>query len=203
MIDAAERSAMRETLKRGYYPPHEEVLALLDELETARSEGQCQYDENVSQIVRYAALEAELENTAALHRELVKICGAGDSLDGGMLQDMLVKYGVIVLTTVEKPCSAWCNCDHNDAVFPTTCYRLAVPQLEHVRAVEKAKDTEIARLREALMPFAEYAAWVSENHPGWDHDDFSVGLPDGMFSGSDADRLGPYRRARAALKAVL
>ena len=37
MIDAAERSAMRETLKRGYHPPHEEVLALLNELEAARA----------------------------------------------------------------------------------------------------------------------------------------------------------------------
>jgi len=59
-----------------------------------------------------------------LHRELAQVCWEGGSLDGGELQDLLVKHGVLVETTVEKPCSEWCNCQHNDAVFPTTCYRL-------------------------------------------------------------------------------
>ena len=37
---------------------------------------------------------------------------------------LLVKHGVLVEATVEKPCSEYCNCEYYDAVFPTTCYRL-------------------------------------------------------------------------------
>jgi hypothetical protein len=59
---------------------------------------------------------------------------------------------------------------------------------------------EIRRLREVLKPFANYAAWVAEHHPGWDHDDFSVGLPDGFFAKTGADKLGAFRAALCALK---
>ena len=72
------------------------------------------------------ALRARVAQLEAAHRELAKICWEGGSLDGGELQDILVKHGVLVETIVEKPCSEWCNCEDNDAVFPTTCYRFAL-----------------------------------------------------------------------------
>lgn len=37
---------------------------------------------------------------------------------------------------------------------------------------------EIEQLREALKPFAVYAAGIAEDHPGWDHDNFDFQLPD-------------------------
>ena len=80
-------------------------------------------------------LRARVAKLEAAHRELAKICwewlahASGGSLEGGELQDILVKHGVLVKTIVEKPCSEWCNCEDNDAVFPTTCYRLS-PQME-------------------------------------------------------------------------
>src|SRR5580700_9886781 len=40
----------------------------------------------------------------------------------------------------------------------------------------------LAEAEEGMEPFAEYAAWVAEHHPGWDHDAFEVGIPDGMFA---------------------
>ena len=70
------------------------------------------------------ALRARVATLEALHRELAQICWEGGSLDGGELQDMLIKHDILVEVMVEKPCSERCNCEDNDAVFPTTCYRL-------------------------------------------------------------------------------
>ena len=50
---------------------------------------------------------------------------------------------------------------------------------------------EIERLRAALEPFAAFAEYVAKNHPGWDHDEFTVGR--GLT-------LEPFRAAHAALK---
>lgn len=51
-------------------------------------------------------------------------------------------------------------------------------------------ETENARLREALEPFAAIAEDVAINHPGWDHDEFQI---------SRGMSFAPFRRARAAL----
>ena len=72
--------------------------------------------------------------------ELAQVCWEGGTLDGGTLQDILVKNGVLVEAIAEKPCSQWCNCKHNDAVFPTTCYRLAAPPAPAIDDGTKEQD---------------------------------------------------------------
>ena len=56
--------------------------------------------EAAGQIAELRARVAQLE---VVHRELAQICWEGGSLDGGELQDLLVKHGVLVEATVEKP----------------------------------------------------------------------------------------------------
>ena len=81
--------------------------------------------------------------------------------------------------------------------------KLEPPQYGRVTVSFADRDAILAHIKAleaALIPFAKYAAWVAANHTGWDHDDFSVGLPDGIFANSGADVLGPFRRARALLE---
>jgi hypothetical protein len=79
---------------------------------------------SVGVVTELLVLRARVAQLEVVHRELAQICWEGGSLDGGKLQDLLVKHGVLVEATVEKPCSEYCNCEYYDAVFPTTCYRL-------------------------------------------------------------------------------
>jgi hypothetical protein len=83
------------------------------------------------------------------------------------------------------------------AEFETRLRKNALAKMSTLDTVAIIADWR--RRGDALRPFAKYAAWVSENHPGWDHDDFCVTLRDGKFSGMEANRLGAYRRARAVI----
>ena len=58
-------------------------------------------------------------------------------------------------------------------------------------ATISALEAENKRLREALEPFARFAEFVAENHPGWDHDEFDIGP---LFVGLVT--MGNFRRAR-------
>ena len=49
-----------------FHPP--KVLAILDELEKAQADGQRQYEHNVEQIAKFAAVEAERDSARALLR---------------------------------------------------------------------------------------------------------------------------------------
>ena len=71
-IDADEIARLRANLDKGFRPTRRESLALLDELEKARTEGQRQYDHNVGQIAKFAAVEAERDRLAVLLRESKK-----------------------------------------------------------------------------------------------------------------------------------
>jgi hypothetical protein len=54
--------------------------------------------------------------------------------------------------------------------------------------------TDIAdKLAKALEPFVDYAQMVAKDHPGWNHDWFTLGLPDSDMT------MAPFRNARAAL----
>jgi len=68
-IDAAEISRLRDYVKNGGRLHGDKAISLLDELEKARGESQRQYDYNVGQIAKYAALEAELEKARELNEK--------------------------------------------------------------------------------------------------------------------------------------
>jgi hypothetical protein len=53
-----------------------------------------------------------------------------------------------------------------------------------------------------LEPFAKYADAVAKDHPGWDHDGFSIGLPDALAYPEVDGTLRPFRRARTALATI-
>ncbi|AYO85380.1 hypothetical protein [Methylobacterium brachiatum] len=48
---------------------------------------------------------------------------------------------------------------------------------------------------EALKPFADYAERIATAHPGWDHDQFEIGLSVGACTLT----FKPFRRARAVI----
>lgn len=50
--------------------------------------------------------------------------------------------------------------------------------------------------REALKPFAEFAAFIAEKRPGWDHDDFPIITMDAL---AGCMHMFAFRRARQAL----
>lgn len=70
------------------------------------------------------------ENMANFIRELFDEfypdCG---DIDGGTLQDMAEKHGIIIPETVYKPCEEECNCaqvcSDSDFAKGISCYRLA------------------------------------------------------------------------------
>jgi hypothetical protein len=63
--------------------------------------------------------------------------------------------------------------------------------------LKRARDAEaeVAKLKEAAVPFVEFAEFVAADHPGWDHDAFSIDLPGGyLFS------MKPFRALRVAVE---
>lgn len=56
---------------------------------------------------------------------------------------------------------------------------------------------EIQRLREALKPFADFAEHCANEHPGWDHDGFTVDVR--LTESCGFPKMDAFRRARAAL----
>ncbi len=77
-------------------------------------------------------------------------------------------------------------------VGPTTPDRLAEFLLREGGEAAKLAD-EILRLRTALAPFADFAARIAKEHPGWDHDSFWLG-------DSCPLTMAPFRTALAVLK---
>jgi hypothetical protein len=61
----------------------------------------------------------------ALVAELAQVCWDGGSLDGGELQEMLVKAGVLTDVIADEPCGPNCRCHAYDVTPPWICYRLA------------------------------------------------------------------------------
>lgn len=63
-----------------------------------------------------------------------------------------------------------------------------------IAQVELSKTkTEIERLRVALKPFVEFAAFVEKEHPGWYHPTFYWNV------GKHEMTMAPFIKARAAL----
>lgn len=46
--------------------------------------------------------------------------------------------------------------------------------MENEALITRDQAYEIERLRAALKPFADFAEFVAANHPGWDHDHFTI-----------------------------
>ena len=72
-IDDAEIARLRTDAEMERYANSDVILRLLDELEKARADGQRQYEHNVEQIAKFAAVEAERDSARALLRDLVKL----------------------------------------------------------------------------------------------------------------------------------
>lgn len=58
-----------------------------------------------------------------LVRDLVKMC-EDSFIDGGDIQELLIKNGCIELKTINEPCGEECLCSEVGCTFPTLCYRL-------------------------------------------------------------------------------
>lgn len=63
-----------------------------------------------------------------------------------------------------------------DAYFVAAA-RSAVPALIAECRALRAENARLVACENALRPFADYAARIVKDHPGWDHDGFSFQLP--------------------------
>ena len=64
----------------------------------------------------------------SLVRDLTEMCWSDAFIDGGDIQELLVKHGCIEMVTVDAPCSEVCLCAEVSD-FPTQCYKI-VPELK-------------------------------------------------------------------------
>lgn len=47
----------------------------------------------------------------------------GVAFDGGDIQEIAVKHGLLEETTMNEPCEQWCQCYQMEATFPVQCFR--------------------------------------------------------------------------------
>ncbi len=82
----------------------------------------------------------------------------------------------------------------NEQPWTTAHFALELSRAHKAAAARIAElEAERDRLKAALRPFADYADLATREHPGWDHDEFKVPVPDFVF------RMAVFRAARAAL----
>lgn len=119
---APTRESLRERIARairmaqdGEFSPHGDVVTY-GEMADAAPPALAPSPEDVAQVRGLIAFVKDV--FAKVHD--------GHDLDGGEIQDLGVKHGLLQEVVVTKPCGDMCNCD--DATdFPTTCYRLNLP----------------------------------------------------------------------------
>lgn len=69
----------------------------------------------------YAAMKAENDTLRAFANEMVSSAFEGGSFDGGDIQDIAVKHGLLRIEQPEEECGEVCAC--REYGFPTECYR--------------------------------------------------------------------------------
>lgn len=107
------------------------LIARVEELEEKAQPAPTQ-DELVDSITM---LRAEAERLRAFANEIVSGAFEGGSFDGGDIQNMGVKHGLLRIEHREDECGEVCAC--REYGFPTECYR----KTELLRAVMTAKET--------------------------------------------------------------
>lgn len=65
-----------------------------------------------------------MSDVKGLVSAVARLCWRDGFIDGGDLQELLVKYGCITLEVINEPCSEECVCADCGCDFPTKCYRL-------------------------------------------------------------------------------
>lgn len=78
------------------------------------------------------AMPGEFESLRAFARELIQGAFEGGGFDGGDVQDIAVKHGLLVPVTATEPCGESCRCVEYDE-FPQTCYRMTPPSAPPMR----------------------------------------------------------------------
>lgn len=90
---------------------------------------------NMDLLAERTMLRAEAERLRAFANEIVSCAFEGGSFDGGDIQNMGVKHGLLRIEQRENECDEVCAC--REYGFPTECYR----KTELLRAVMTAKET--------------------------------------------------------------
>lgn len=90
--------------------------------------------------------KAEIERLRAFSADIMGAWPDG-GIDGGDLQDIAVKNGLLITETRIKPCGVDCQCAYYG--FPTTCYRrvdwLVKPNAQAVRRGAAGDESEPAQ----------------------------------------------------------
>ena len=73
-----------------------------------------------------------MSNIKSLVSDLTSMCWNDGFIDGGDIQELLVKHGFIELVTIDAPCGEACICAEVGSEFPTKCYRIK-PEFRETR----------------------------------------------------------------------
>ena|SRR3990167_6127047 len=83
----------------------------------------------------FERLKGEIENLRSFSRAVMESWPEGD-LDGGDLQDIAEKHGLLKSETVTEPCGENCWCNYHGE-FPAVCYKRAAWLLTPNAAVHR------------------------------------------------------------------
>lgn len=90
-----------------------------------------------------------VHNISAFALELIRGAGDGGSFDGGCIQDLAVKHGLMTIEECEEPCSdEGCACAQYG--FPIQCYRIKL----EVLAIEQIAKAQGGNLSQGQIPEA-------------------------------------------------
>ncbi|MDH0291424.1 hypothetical protein N7414_20050 [Pseudomonas sp. GD04087] len=83
-----------------------------------------------------------VHNISAFALDLIRGAGEGGSFDGGCIQDLAVKHGLMTIEECEEPCSdEGCACAQYG--FPSQCYRIKLEVLA-IEQIAKAQGEKLS-----------------------------------------------------------
>lgn len=94
---------------------------LREENERLKRAAQTNWNEFADSVGERDQLRAEVEALRAFSNEIISGAFEGGSFDGGDIQDMGVKHGLLRIEQREDECGEFCAC--REYGFPSECYR--------------------------------------------------------------------------------
>ncbi|MBV2205574.1 MAG: hypothetical protein KUL87_09135 [Pseudomonas sp.] len=110
------------------------LSAVTAERDRLREERDSQQRMCIAEMEKVSQLRAEVERLRAFSNEIVSGAFEGGSFDGGDIQDMGVRHGLLRIEQREDECGEVCAC--REYGFPSECYR----KTELLRAAMAAKE---------------------------------------------------------------
>ena len=145
-----------EMSRRQFYARAQTLLADLDEARNGMKHSCAIRLKN-----RIEKLETERAQLNAFAVEMVNASFEGGSFDGGDIQDIAVKHGLLQIEQREDECGEACAC--REYGFPAQCYRKTEVLGDGCGAVDATGTTEVCDYRTDLASYfgLSYASWLT------------------------------------------